>query len=298
MKLQHRLETAAASLVSSFVRLLPRSAALALGRGLGSALGACDRRHREIAVANLRASFPDWDEARLYATARGVYRHFGAILLDILWLEGRSAETFTRLIEFEGEENLQKAVAAGKGVLYCTAHIGNWEVNAAAHAILHENVGVLARPLDNPALDARLCGFREAFGNTVIYKRKALAQVIRLLRAGRSVAVLLDQNVQRSDGIFISFFGRPAATTTVAAALALKTGCALVPAHAVLLADGRYRLRYEPALHVDPDPKDREVEIARLTQLLAARTEAWIRERPEQWLWIHRRWKTQPEPGA
>ncbi len=298
MRLQHRLEAAAASLVGGCVRLLPRAAALALGRGLGSALGALDRRHLEIAVANLRASFPEWAEARLYATARGVYRHFGAILFDILWLEGRPAGTFTRLVDFEGRENCEQAVAAGKGVLYCTAHIGNWEIHAVAHAILYEKLGVLARAVDNPALDARLCGFRAAWGNTVIYKRKALAQVIRLLRAGGSVAVLLDQNVQRDDGIFIDFFGRPAATTTVAAALALKTGCALVPGHAELLADGRYRLSYEPALFVEPAPKDRDLEIARLTQLLATRTEAWIRERPEQWLWIHRRWKTQPEPGA
>ncbi len=298
MKLQHRLEALAASLVGGFVQLLPRSAALVLGRGLGRAWGAVDRRHLEVAVANLRASFPDWDETRLYATARGVYRHFGSILFDILWLEGRSAETYTRLMEFEGRENFEKAVAAGRGVLYCTAHLGNWELYAAGHAILHERFGVLARPLDNPLLDARLCAFRTAWGNTVIYKRKALSRVIRLLREGRSVAVLLDQNVQRDDGIFIEFFGRPAATTTMAAALALKTGCALVPVHALLLPDGRYRMSYEPALQVDPNPKDRDVEIARLTQLLAAHSEAWIREHPEQWLWIHRRWKTQPEPAA
>jgi len=296
VKLQHRLEALAASLVGGFVKRLTRPAALTLGRGLGSVWGALDRRHLEIAVANLRASLPDWGENQLYATARGVYRHFGSIVFDILWLEGRSAETYTRLVEFEGQENFEKAVAAGKGVLYCTAHIGNWEVYAAGHAILHERVAVLARPLDNPVLDARMSAFRTAWGNTVIYKRKALSRVIRLLREGQSVAVLLDQNVQRDDGIFIEFFGRPAATTTMAAALALKTGCALLPAHAVLLPDGRYRMRYEPALEVDPNPKLRDVEIARLTQLLAARTEAWIREHPEQWLWIHRRWKTQPEP--
>ncbi len=260
-------------------------------------MGALDRRHLEIAVANLRAAFPDWDEARLYATARGVYRHFGSVLLDILWLEGRSAESLTRLVEFDGRDNFERAVRSGRGVLYCTAHIGNWEIYAVAHAILHEQIGVLARPLDNPALDARLCGFRTAWGNTVIYKRKALAQVIRLLRSGRSVAVLLDQNVQRGDGIFVDFFGRRAATTTMAAALALKTGCALVPVHAELLVDGRYRLSYEPALQIDSDPQHRDAEIARLTQLLAARSEAWIRARPEQWLWIHRRWKTQPEPA-
>jgi KDO2-lipid IV(A) lauroyltransferase len=151
----------------------------------------------------------------------------------------------------------------------------------------------VARPLDNPALDARLVGLRTATGNTVVYKRKALATVLKELRAGRAVAMLLDQNVQAGDGIFVEFFGRPAATTTVAAALALKTGCALVPTWTELRDDGRYLLRYEPALAVNPDG-DREAEVARITQEIARRTEQWIRRNPTQWLWMHRRWNTQP----
>src|SRR5262249_27610160 len=154
-------------------------------------------------------------------------------------------------------------------------------------------LSVVARPLENPTLDERLCALRSATGNSVIYKRKALASVLRELRAGRCVAMLLDQNVLESDGIFVEFFGRPASATTVAAALALKAGCGLVPAWTELLPDGRYRLRYEPALEVRTHA-DREAEIVRLTQEIAARTEAWIRRVPEQWLWLHRRWKTQP----
>jgi KDO2-lipid IV(A) lauroyltransferase len=147
--------------------------------------------------------------------------------------------------------------------------------------------------VDNPAFDARLVAFRSSGGNTVIYKRRALGQVLRLLRAGRGVALLLDQNMEAGDGIFVEFFGRPAATTTVAAALASKTGCALVPSHTRLDPDGRYRLTYEPPVFWTPGA-DREREIFRITQELTRRVERWVRASPEQWLWMHRRWKTQP----
>ena len=286
------VEAAAAGLVSAVVRRLPRRLALALGRRAGRVWGALDRRHRRIVVDNLRNSFPDGDESRLDAVARRVYAHFGAMMFDLLWMQGRSAAEVVGLVELQGEEHPRAAAAAGKGILYCTAHIGNWEIHGLAHAARFGPVSVVARPLDNPRLDARLVALRALTGNAVVYKRKAMATLLRELRAGRGVAMLLDQNVQERDGIFVEFFGRPAATTTVAAALALKTGCALVPAWTELREDGRYVLRYQPALEVHPEA-DREAEIARITQTIARRTEEWIRANPEQWLWMHRRWKTQ-----
>lgn len=294
---RYRLEAGAAAAVGALVRRLPRPLVLALGRGLGRLWAAIDRRHRGVVIGNLKPSFPDWDAGRLERVARGVYAHFGAVLLDLLWMEQRSGERLLRLVEFEGEENYRAAAARGRGILYCTAHLGNWEIHAIAHAAKNETLSVVARPLDNPALDARLVSLRSATGNNVIYKRRALPSVLRELRAGRAVAMLLDQNVQAEDGIFVEFFGRPAATTTVAAALALKTGCALVPVWTELRRDGRYVLRYEPALEVG-QPAERDAEIARLTQAIARRTEDWIRRAPEQWLWMHRRWKTQPGPQA
>jgi KDO2-lipid IV(A) lauroyltransferase len=174
-----------------------------------------------------------------------------------------------------------------------TCHIGSWELHGLAHGYLFGPIGVVARPIDNPELDARLCAFRSAGGNSVIYKVRALVQVLRLLRAGRGVAILLDQNVEAEDGVFVSFFGRPAAATTVAAALAMKTGCRLVPCYSELLPDGRYRLSYEEPLLFDPEA-EKHAETLRITQELARRTESWVRRRPEQWLWMHRRWRTQP----
>jgi len=144
-------------------------------------------------------------------------------------------------------------------------------------------------------LDERLTRFRALGGNTVVSKRRALAAILRALRSGQGVAILIDQNVQEQDGIFVDFFGRPAATTTVAAALALKTGCALVPTRTVLRPDGGCRVIYERPVE-GPAGADRTRAIAALTQSLTTVIEGWIREFPEQWLWIHRRWKTQP-PG-
>jgi KDO2-lipid IV(A) lauroyltransferase len=216
--------------------------------------------------------------------------------VDILWLQGRPREEVMRLVDVVGREHVDAAMAAGRGVVLASGHIGNWEVHGLVHGWLFGAIGVVARPIDDPALDARLVAFRSSGGNSVVYKERALGQVLRMLRGGRGVALLLDQNVAAEDGVFVDFFGRPAATTTVAAALAAKTGCAIVPSYPRMTADGRYLLTYEPAIVWDPTTP-RERGIFRITQQLAHRLEQWVREAPEQWLWMHRRWKTQPGPG-
>lgn len=278
------------------VRRLPRRAVLALGHGLGRLWGALDGRHRCIAAENLRRAFPEWDEARVERTARGVYTHFGTVLLDLLWMEGRRPEELLALADIEGVEHMQAARAAGHGVIAPSGHLGNWELQAIASVPLVGHISMIARPLDNPALDRRLVSLRASGGNTVIYKRKALARVLAALRGGDIVAILIDQNVQGSDGIFVRFFGRPASTTTVAAALALKTGCAVVPVHCLLRPSGRYRMIYGPPVEAT-GTGHRDEDIAALTQRLTSVIEGWVRETPEQWLWIHRRWKTQPSPS-
>lgn len=297
MTARRRLEARAAAVVSRLAHNLPRGLVRGLGRGLGRLWADLDRRHVAIAVENLRRAFPDWDEPRRLRTARGVYAHFGQVILDVLWLEGRSRETVLALVDVEGREHVEAALAAGRGAVLATAHIGNWELHGLAHGFTFGPIGVVARPLDNPALDRRLVAFRTAGGNAVIYKQMALAQVLRMLRGGGGVALLVDQNVQESDGLFVEFFGRPAATTTVAAALAVKTGCALVPCHTEMGPDGRYRMIYDPPVGGAASGR-REDDIRRLTQVLTRHIEGWVRQAPEQWLWIHRRWKTQPAPGA
>jgi KDO2-lipid IV(A) lauroyltransferase len=290
---RHALEAALASAVGAVVRRLPRRLVLALGRGLGRVWGALDARHLRVAADNLRQAFPDWDERRVLATARAVYAHFGAVILDLCWMAGRPAEELLALADLEGVEHLQNARAAGRGVVSPSGHLGNWEIQAAASVPKVGNVAMIARPLDNPALDRRLNELRTSTGNTVIYKMKALAQVMQTIRSGGIVAILIDQNMQAKDGIFVRFFGRPACTTTVAAALALKTGCAIVPVRCLLQKNGRYRMVYGPPVDW-PRTGRKDEDVAALTQHLTSIIEGWVRENPEQWLWLHRRWKTRP----
>ncbi len=290
------LEARAAAVAQALVRRMPRGWVLALGRSLGRLLADLDPRHVAIAVENLRRAFPHWDQSRRLRTARAVYAHFGQTLLDILWMADQPPARLLALVVEEGRENMDRARAAGRGAVYATGHIGNWEFAGTVWAWMSEPIGVVARPLDNPALEARLAAFRTRSGNILISKRRALPEILRLLRQGAAVAILVDQNVQENDGIFVEFFGRPAATTTVAAALAVKTGCALLPAYCMALPDGRYKFVYGPPLEWTSSG-NRQEDIARLTQALTTSIEGWVRERPEQWLWMHRRWKTQPRPA-
>ena len=294
---RQRIEHGLAEALSGATRWMPRAGTLAFGRFLGRLAGDIDQRHVDIAVDNLRRAFPDWDDSRLLRTARGVYAHLGQVLLDVVWMQDRSREEVLEHVEAEGLEHIAAARAGGRGIVFATAHFGSWEMNGVAHAWLDRPMGAVARPLDNPLLNARLHRLREMSGSVVIEKRRGLQQMLARLRNGEDVAILIDQNVQEQDGIFIEFFGRPAAATKVAAALHVKTGCGLVAGCAEALPGGRYRLRYERPIENQPSGS-RLADIARLTQRLNDIIEGWVRERPEQWLWIHKRWKTQPPPAS
>jgi len=284
--------------VSRIVRALPRRLALALGRGLGRLWADLDSRHVRIAADNLRHAYPHWDEARLLRTARAVYAHFGSILFDILWMERRSRGEIMALVDVQGADEARAALLERRGVVYVACHLGNWELNGIAAGWLFEPLSVVARPLDNPALDGHLVAFRQKSGNAVLYKKNVLGPALRLLRDGKGVAFLIDQNVQADEGIFVDFFGRPAASTTVAAALAVRVECPIVHGWTELRPDGRYLMRYGVTR---PRPgAERSAEVERLTQELAHVIEGYVRTAPEQWLWLHRRWKTRPpgETGA
>lgn len=295
---RHALEAGAARAVEMALRPLPRSLALRLGSAAGGLLGRLSKRHVGIAQRQLQLSFPDWSAQRCRETAHGVYRHLGRILFDILWLGSRPPEAVLGLVDFEGREHAQRAEAMGRGVVYVAGHVGNWEVNGIAHAAAVRPIGVVARPLDNARLDAHITRFRASTGNTVISKRRALPDILRLLRSGRGVAFLIDQNTQLQDGVFVEFFGRPACSTPVAATLAVRTGAVLVAGHTELRPDGRYRQSYDPPTEWTSSGS-RERDILDLTQRLNSQIEAWVRRVPDQWLWIHRRWHTQPpDAGA
>lgn len=280
-------------MVGGVVRALPRRAARACGTGIGWAFYTCDRSHRRLALRNLEAAFPVRSAGERAAIARGVFVHFGRLLVELLCFSTLSREKMSSLIEFEGAERVRHAMMQGKGVLLFTGHFGFWEIHALAHSLGLAPMSVLARALDNPYLDALLQRVRTRTGNQVIYRRGAVRRVLRALASNQTVAFLIDQHIQDVDAVQVEFFGRPVNTTTALAALALRTGAAVIPSFALPLADGRYRLVYEHP--VPPPPPDHPDPVRELTQRCTDVLEMYVRRYPDLWLWMHRRWRdTEP----
>lgn len=296
--MKHAIEYGLVVAMSGLMRVLPRRMRLACGRALGSLVFAVDARHRRITIDNVSRAYGDEKtDAEKRAIARGAFRHFGAMLFELMTFGKPSADAIEALVELEGVEGYEKALAGGHGVILTTGHFGNWEVHGVAHGYRFQPVHVLARVQDNPYLNRWLEAIRGTSGNQIVYKQNALAQLRRLLKSGETVALVIDQNVHLEDAVFVDFFGRKAATTPVPAWFALRMGAALVPAFCFPLPDGRYRAEYGEPIDVERyRGMERGDAILAITQRLAKVQEDYIREHPEYWLWMHRRWKTRP-PG-
>ena len=286
--MKHRLEyiavRAAAALVHPF--------SMAHVRGFGARLGrlayALDARHRRVALENLAAAFPGRSANERAAIARGVFEHFGSVILELLKVATMTPADLLALCEAEGDEHVWKALEPQKGVLCFTGHFGYWEVQAIASAARFTPFSVLARRLDNPYLHDMLERIRTMTGNQVIYRQGAVRKILRELAMNRGVAMLIDQHLQR-DAILVDFFNRPAATTSALAVLALRTGATVLPVFALPIAGGRYRLIYERA--VPPPREDSPDAIREFTQRCTDVLEMYVRKHPELWLWMHRRWR-------
>ncbi|HEV3485413.1 MAG TPA: lysophospholipid acyltransferase family protein, partial [Vicinamibacterales bacterium] len=287
--LRHRLEYLAVTSVVALVRPLPMRAVLALGTMLGRAFFLIDAAHRRLAVANLRAAFPVRSERECRAIARGMFSHFGRLLMVLLKFSTMRPERMLAHVQFEGQDRIVHAHTQGRGVLLFTGHFGFWEINALVHALALHPIAVLARPLDNPLLHQLLESVRMSTGNSVIYRRGAIRRVLRALGENRGVAILIDQHIQSADAVYVDFFDRPAATTSALAALALRTGAPVVPVFALPIEGGRFRMVYEHA--VDPPRADDPDAIREFTQRCTDVLEMYVRRYPELWLWMHRRWR-------
>ena len=292
--MRHELEHAAVVAVRAVVRLLPHAVVRQFGAVLGLAFYALDRVHRRVADANLATAFPQRTPAERRATTRRMFVHFGRLLFELLKFSTLTPDRMRARLEFEGEERARSAYAQGKGVLFFTGHFGYWEVHAIGHALAIQPIGVLARALDNPHLNALLEQVRSTTGNWVVYRQGAVRKVLRTLANGQGVALLIDQHLHSPDAIYVDFFERPAATTSMLAALALRTGAPVVPVFALPLPGGRYRLIYE---HPVPAPdQDAPDAIREFTQRCTDVLEMYVRRHPSFWLWMHRRWRDAPLP--
>ncbi len=289
----HWLEFVLVRLVEAALAPLPMSSVRRLGVGLGRLAFRLDHRHRRIALTNLAAAFPGRSEAERVNLALQVFEHFGSVLLELLRFGRYSRAEMLAAVEFEGDDRVRAAYAEGRGVLFVTGHFGYWEMHAIAHALRHQPVSVLARPLDNPRLHRLLERTRSATGNTVIYRQGAVRRMLQELANNKGIAVLIDQHLHTPDVVRVEFFQRPVATTSALAALALRTGAAVIPVFALPLPGGRYRLVYEhPVLPPAPDAED---PVREFTQRCTDVLEMYVRRHPAQWLWMHRRWR-EPAP--
>jgi KDO2-lipid IV(A) lauroyltransferase len=293
--MRHRAEFAAVRILIAIVRILPHALVRAGGRALGLGFYIFDRAHRRIAEANIAAAFPVRPPEERRRIARRAFEHFGRLLVELLKFSTLSRAAMLARVEVDGEERAKNAYAQKKGVLFITGHFGFWEIHAIVHALRVEPIGVLARALDNPALNDLLERIRQRTGNQVIYRKGTIRRVMRMLQEGHGVAVLIDQHIQARDAITVDFFQRPAATTSAVAALALRTGAPVVPVFALPLPRGRYRIIYEHP--VEPPPADSEDAVREFTQRCTDVLEMYVRRHPELWLWMHRRWRDMGPAG-
>jgi Kdo2-lipid IVA lauroyltransferase/acyltransferase len=248
-------------------------------------------RRRSTALRNLELAFPEQTDAERAAIARGVFRTLGIVTAEFFDLPRLTRENIGDLVQAEGLEHCRNALARGRGVLMFGAHFGNWELEAVAVSLLVKPVVVIYRPLDNGIFDALAMNVRTATGNRPVAKTKSMRTMLRNLHNNEILGILIDQNVDWYEGPFVEFFGKPACTSEGLALLALHTGAPVLPAYMVRLPDNRYRLVVGPEVELI-HTGDRKADIAANTQRFTKIIEESIRRHPDQWLWVHKRWKT------
>jgi Kdo2-lipid IVA lauroyltransferase/acyltransferase len=243
-------------------------------------------RLRRIAVKNLTmAGFSNPTQI-----TDGVFVSISRLLATFARLPRLTPQNISGLIRYDGLDNFQNALARGRGVLVATAHLGNWELSAFAHAWMTAPMHIVVRPIDNRRIDALVERYRGLSGNHVIEKKDAARGILKALKSGDAVGILIDQNTTLDQGVFIDFFGKKACAGMAFAKLAHHSGAAVVPGFALWSdAEQRYILRFYPEISMSGD-------VAEDTQRIHSQLESVIRQYPDQWLWIHRRWKTRP-PG-
>lgn len=266
----------------------PRPLAEWLARRYAWLLDRAVPRLRRTALRNLEMAMPELSAAGRQRIADGVFRSIARLLVAFARFPRISRENAGDWIRCEGLEHFRDALNRGRGVMVATGHIGNWELSAFAHALMTGPMHVVVRPLDNPRLDALVARRRKLSGNRIIEKKDFARGILKALAANQAVGILIDQNSTPDVGVFADFFGIPACSNAGFARLAAHSGASVVPGCALWSEDeGRYVLRFYPRVEMTGD-------VRADTQRLQTQLETIIRAHPDQWLWIHRRWKTRP----
>ncbi|MHB1856379.1 MAG: lysophospholipid acyltransferase family protein [Acidobacteriaceae bacterium] len=292
--MRQRLEFALVWLLLELLGLLPRRAARAVGAGIGWIAYAATPRLRRAGWKNLELAFPEMPAAEREKILRAMYKQLGWQLAEFCHMSGYTLERANQFIRYEGLENYLAAQRRGQGVLILTGHLGAWELSSFYHSLAGHPMSMIIRRLDNPWIDRLVNDIRTQHGNRVLPKDDFARGLIAAMRAGDTVGVLMDTNMTPPQGVFVDFFGRAACTASGVARVALRTGAAVLPGFLVWEpAEKRYVLHFLPELQLI-DTGDSEADAIANTQLFTTALENVIRRYPEQWLWVHRRWKTRP----
>ena len=276
--------------------LLPRPAARFVGAGFAAAAYTFRAPLRRAAMFNLALAFPEWSDAKRKRAIRGMIRQIGWMAAEFSQFPKYTRRNIQKIVVLDGFENFDAARRRGKGVLFLTGHMSAWELAPFAHALYGHPLHFLVRPIANRRVDALINRYRCLSGNQPIEKNKSARSILRILADGGTVGILSDHNTVLEESVFVDFFGVPASTTSGLARIALRTDAAVVPGFLSWdSARRKYRLRFEPAIELSRT-RDEENDVRENTARFTKTIEDYVRAYPDQWLWVHKRWKTRP-PG-
>ncbi len=271
------------------VRLLPRRAALMLGRGLGRIAGRLLLSKRRVALENMGRAFPHLTETEVRRQVDGMFLHLGQSAMEMLRLDLFSDDDINEIFIPTGLENLREAYALNRGVILLSAHLGFWEIGTFLFSKLGLPNDFVTKSMRNPHIDAYINRMRESAGGNRIDSKLGARKIVRTLAEKKGVGVLIDQHRSPNEAVSVPFFNRPAFTTPIIARLAMKNQIPVVPIFGFRTRDGRYDVQIQPMLFLKDEP---EASVEQNTALLTSIIEEAIRHDPTQWLWIHRRWRT------
>jgi Kdo2-lipid IVA lauroyltransferase/acyltransferase len=277
------------------IGLLPRPLARAKGIALGLIVYLLHGRLRRVGMRNLALAFPEMTRRERRRILRGTYVSLGRQLAEVCLFPRYTRENVSQIVVYEGFENFERAFAKGKGVLFLTAHLGAWELSAFAHSLQGHPLAIVMRSLDNARVDSLIQSYRTMHGNRTVDKDDFVRGLLAAMRNGETVGILMDTNMTPPQGVFVEFFGIPACTASGLARIALRTDAAVVPGFTVWDSKLRkYILRFDAAVELvrtGDDQVDVVANTAKFTEII----EDYVRRYPDQWLWVHRRWKTRPD---
>ena len=252
------------------------------------------KRQRNVGFHNLRMVFPERSIDEHTTILRGSFKNLGRLLVEFSHFRKLHPSNIAKLVRYEGFEHFENALNRGNGVIFLTAHIGAWELSSFAHSMYGHPMKFIVRKIDNPLVETLISSYRCLGGNVPILRQNSARGILKALRANETIGILVDQNT--SDGVFVDFMGIPAATTPSVATLALRTGATVIPGFIIWNERERiHRLCFEPPIELI-ETGDLARSIIENTRLFNDVVERYVRKYPDQWLWIHRRWKTRP-PG-